>query len=323
MPAFSATSPGKSILFGEHAVVYGQSAIAVPVTQVRAKATVSPLIGSPAGDIWVKSEVTNLDCALSDLPAKHPFAELFAAVLDELQIQRFPALRLYIRSDIPIASGLGSGAAVSAASARALAAFVGRPLSDEQVSRVAYRVDQIYHGAPSGIDNTVIAYAQPIFYVRGEPFTRLEVGQPFTLVIGNTGDASPTAAVVGDLRARWQANPQPYEQIFAAVGAIAREARKNIEKGVIEALGSLMTRNHALLQELDVSSDALDRLVKAAVEAGAFGAKLCGGGRGGNMIALVDPISAERAAQALRAAGAVSTITTTVQPTQQDAHDDH
>ena len=52
---------------------------------------------------------------------------------------------------------------------------------------MAYRVDQHYHGTPSGIDNTVIAYAQPVFFIRGQPFERLCVGQPFTVVIGNTG----------------------------------------------------------------------------------------------------------------------------------------
>ena len=319
MPAVSATAPGKSILFGEHAVVYGQPAIAVPVTQVRAKAVVTPAVGAPAGQIWLVAEAVGLDCALSDLPADHPLAVVVAAVAEEIAAQegrpfaRFPALRLQITSTIPIASGLGSGAAVSAAAARALAAFVGRPLSDEQVSRVAYRVDQIYHGTPSGIDNTVIAYAQPVFFIRGEPFQRLRVGRPVTLVIGNTGVSSPTGAVVGDLRARSQADPHSYEPRFEAIGAIVRQARRCLEEGPPEALGPLMTRNHSLLQELDVSSPALDRLAEAALAAGAGGAKLCGGGRGGNMIALADPASAPHIAEALRSAGAVDTIVTTVE----------
>lgn len=312
MPAISATAPGKSILFGEHAVVYGQPAIAVPVMQVRAKATVSPAIGAAPGQIWIKAEEIGLDCPLSDLPGEHPLAVVVSAAAEELKISRFPALRLNIRSDIPIASGLGSGAAVSAAAARALAAFAGAPLSDEQVSRVAYKVDQIYHGTPSGIDNTVIAYAKPIFFIRGAPFERLQVSQPFTLVIGNTGIASSTAAVVGDLRARWQAEPQPYERLFAEIGAVSREARQLIEAGPVEALGPLMARNHALLQALDVSCPELDLLVEAAAAAGASGAKLCGGGRGGNMIALAAPERAQTIAQALVDAGAVNTIITTV-----------
>jgi len=73
-----------------------------------------------------------------------------------------------------------------------------------------------------------------------------------------------------------------------------------------------MTKNHSLLQQLDVSSPALDRLVQAALAAGALGAKLCGGGRGGNMLALVKPELSEIVADALKNAGAAHTITTSV-----------
>jgi mevalonate kinase len=100
--------------------------------------------------------------------------------------------------------------------------------------------------------------------------------------------------------------------LFDEVGAIALAARERIEQGPVEDLGPLMTRNHALLQEISVSSPELDRLVDFALAAGALGAKLCGGGRGGNMIALVDPQNALPVAQALERAGAASTITTTV-----------
>ncbi len=315
MPAISATAPGKIILFGEHAVVYGQPAIAVPVTQVGAKVTVHADPTAAPGQVHLTAEDIGLNCALSDLPEDHPFAVLLAAVAEQLGLPRLPALRLHIRSSIPIAAGLGSGAAVSAAAARAISAFVGHPLDDDQVSNIAYRVDQVYHGTPSGIDNTVIAYAQPIFYVRGQPFERLCLNHPVTLVIGNSGIASSTGAVVGDVCARWQVNPQPYEELFEEVGAVVRQARQVMESGEAGDLGPLMTKNHALLQALDVSSPALDRLVDAALAAGAGGAKLCGGGRGGNMIALANPEDAARIAQALQAAGAVNTIITTVQIT--------
>ena len=312
MPAFSASAPGKVILFGEHAVVYNRPAIAAPVTQVQARASVTADLGAPNGRVLIQASDIHMERTLQDLPAEHPFVITIAAVQETAGIKHLPALRLNIHSTIPIAAGLGSGAAVSVAIARALSAFLGRPLTDEQVSAVAYRVDQKYHGTPSGIDNTVIAYAQPIFFVRGQPFERLHTGQPFTLVIGNTGVSSPTKTVVGDVRQRWQADPPRYEALFDAIGAIARQARALIEHGPVEALGPLMDQNQALLQELDVSSAALDRLVSAARSAGALGAKLCGGGRGGNMIALVRPEQAETVAAALQAAGAVHTITTQV-----------
>lgn len=312
MPAAAAYAPGKIILFGEHAVVYGRPAIAVPVTQVRAKATVFADPSGPEGRVQIEAPDIGLHTSLDELPSDHPFALAVNGVKDTLQIIHLPALRLRVTSTIPIASGLGSGAAVSAAVARALSGFLGMPLADEQVSAIAYRVDQKHHGNPSGIDNTVIAYAQPVFFVRGQPFERILVHQPFTIVIGNSGVSSPTREAVASVRALWQADPETYERVFDSIGAVARLARQYIEQGQPEQLGPLMTENHALLQTLTVSSPELDSLVETALRAGALGAKLCGAGRGGNMLALVTPDTAERVAAALRAAGAVNSITTVI-----------
>jgi len=311
MPAVSASAPGKIILFGEHAVVYGRPAIAVPVTQVRAKVTVTANPKGSAGQVRIVARDIGLEEDLDRLPVDHPLVLAVTGVMEQLSVDRLPALVMQIASTIPIASGLGSGAAVSAAIARGLSAFLGRPLSDDQVSAIAYRVDQKYHGTPSGIDNTVIAYAQPVFFMRGTPFQRLNTARPFTVVIGNTGIASPTSQTVGDVRRKWQKDPHTYEQWFDQIGELALQARSAIETGAVETLGPLMNRNHELLQALDVSSPELDRLTGAATAAGASGAKLCGGGRGGNMICLAAPQTAPEIAQALVRAGAVSTIITT------------
>lgn len=312
MPAVSASAPGKIILFGEHAVVYGRPAIAVPVTQVRAKVTVTADPRGAPGQVQIIASDIGLEAQLSALPQDHPLVLAVASTLETLGIERLPALRLQISSTIPIASGLGSGAAVSTAIARGLSAFVGHPLTDEQVSQIAYHVDQKYHGTPSGVDNTVIAYAQPVFFMRGMPFKRLCAAKPFTVVIGNTGESSPTSETVGDVRRKWQVDPQTYEPLFDQIGELAMQARDAIETGEVEALGPLMTRNHALLQTLNVSSPELDQLTNAALAAGAGGAKLCGGGRGGNMICLATPESAAEIAQALTRAGAIGTIITTI-----------
>ncbi len=312
MPAITTTAPGKVILLGEHAVVYDRPALAVPVTQVYAKATVSPDISAPQGRVWINAKDIGLSTNLADLPADHPFAVTASSVLETLGITRFPALKLQIISTIPIAAGLGSGAAVAVAMARALAAFVGRSLTPAQASAIAYRTDQCYHGTPSGIDNTVVAYAHPIFFKRSQPFELLPIASPFTLVIANSGPARPTGEVVADVRAAWQKDPARLDALFDQIAEIANQARIELETGNIPALGSLMTRNHALLQQLTVSSPVLDRLVDAAIHAGAFGAKLSGGGRGGNMLALVAPEQAQPVADALTQAGAVNILITQV-----------
>lgn len=319
MTAIAASAPGKVILFGEHAVVYVRPAIAVPVTQVQARATVTARLHAPAGEVQIQAPGIQLDCRLDTLPAGHPLAIGLEEVRAALGISRFPAMTIRIQSTIPVASGLGSGAAVTVALVRAVAGFLGQPLADEQVNAIAFSVEKTHHGTPSGIDNTVITYNRPVYFVRGLPIEKLCVPVAFTLLIGDTGVQSPTGAVVGDVRARWQVHPERYEQLFDEAGAIAQEGREVIENGRPGGLGALLDHNHHVLQMLGVSSPDLDRLVDAARRAGALGAKLSGGGRGGNMIALVADEDSAVIRQALMDAGAVQVISTRVAPDAQPA----
>jgi len=305
----SASAPGKIILFGEHAVVYGRPALAVPVTDVQANATVTE---NRLGTIRIEAPGIGLNADLQALSPIHPLAAVTRAVLGALGIVHPPSFTMRIESTIPIASGLGSGAAVSVAAIRALALFLGYVMPDEKVSTLAFELEKLHHGTPSGIDNTVITYAKPVYFLKGCPVETFHPSVPFTIVIGDTGVPASTKESVWDVRELWQADPVRFEKMFDVVGEIVRQARVAIERGVIMDLGLLMDRNHSLLQEITVSSQMLDRLVDAARSAGALGAKLSGSGRGGNMIALVKPKSARIVAEALVAAGAKRTITTHV-----------
>jgi mevalonate kinase len=305
----SASAPGKIILFGEHAVVYGRPALAVPVMQVHADVEISDSHGA---GIWVDAPDISLHAELSALPPTHPLATAIISTLKAVGISSPPALKIQVSSTIPVASGLGSGAAVSVAIIRALSSLVNHPLSDDKVNALAYEIEKLHHGTPSGIDNTVITYAKPVYFVRGQPIQTFSVARAFTIVIGDTGRAAPTKKSVGDVRKLWEVDKSRWEAVFDKVGEIVLDARKAIESGKWERLGALMDSNHALLQEMTVSSPELDRLVLAAKAAGAEGAKLSGGGRGGNMIALVKPEDADKVASALLSAGARHTIVTTV-----------
>lgn len=315
MPAISASAPGKIILFGEHAVVYDRPAIAVPVTQVKAKAIVMANPAGQPGEVQIDAPGIDLYSQLNELISGHPLRLLIDHLIEALNIPTLPALQLRITSNIPIAAGLGSGAAVSVAVIRALSEFLGHPLPTEEISKLAYLAEKIYHGTPSGIDNTVISYCQPIFFTRGKPFEVLKLAEPFTLIIADSGQRSLTAEVVADVRNKWQKYPTQHEKIFDAIGDITNQARYFLENGPIESLGPLMTTNHHYLQEMDISSLELDYLVKTAKNVGASGAKLSGSGRGGNMIALVDSENASQVAEALQKAGAVRIITTHLCPT--------
>ncbi len=314
MPAVSASAPGKAILLGEHAVVYGCPAIAVPVNQVEARAVVQAAPLQPRGWMHLHSPQVDLDSDLDRLPADHPLRVLVEMLRQELGIPAFPALTLRIRATIPPAAGLGSGAAVSVAVLRALSTFIGHPLPDERVCHLAYQIEKLYHGTPSGIDNTVITYNRPIYYQREQPMGLLRVHQPFTLIVADTGVQSSTRETVGDVRRWYEQDPAHYQSLFDQIRSIVEEARRIIEKGDPQQLGPLMYRDHALLQEIGVSSPELDTLVSAARAAGASGAKLCGGGRGGNMIALPRPGEEDALAQVLLDAGARRAFLTRIAP---------
>jgi len=249
---------------------------------------------------------------LDKLAPSHPLAATVRNTLHELKFDSLSGVTVLIRSSIPVASGLGSGAAVSVAIIRALANHLKTDLTDEQVSALAYETEKLYHGTPSGIDNAVVTYARPVYFVKGQPIETFQVKKPFTIVIGDTGIPASTKESVRDVRVQHHKRPERYETLFAAIGSIASTARQLIEGGMPESLGPLMHENHALLRSMKVSSPELDHLVEAARDAGALGAKMSGGGRGGNMIALVQPKKAKVVAKALKDAGATNTITTKI-----------
>ncbi len=304
-----ASAPGKIILFGEHAVVYGRPALAVPVMQVYADVDVSD---SPDQGVWIDAPAVKLHAELNTLPSDHPIASTIHNLFFLFRISPFPNLHIKISSTIPVASGLGSGAAVTIALARALSTHLRRAMKDEDVNAFTYEIEKIHHGTPSGIDNTVITYAKPVYFVKGQPIETFKVGQPFTFVIADTGIPAPTNESVGDVRRLWLSDTPHWEAVFDKVGEVSFAARCAIEVGMYEWLGELMHQNHALLQELTVSSPELDTFVKTARAAGALGAKLSGGGRGGNMIALVKSEVADTVALALREAGAKNIIITPI-----------
>lgn len=305
----TASAPGKIILFGEHAVVYGRPAIAVPVAQLHAEAAIEP---AHNGAVWVDAADIGRQYHLDRAPADDPIAAIIRLACEHFKAPP-KGFRLYVHSTIPVARGLGSGAAVSVAVAHALAGFFQKKVSKEELSELAFQVERLHHGTPSGIDNTVIAFEEPVYFVRGEPIQSFRVARPFRIAIADTGVPAPTKVAVGDVRRVWEADRARYDALFDKVGEIARSARTAIETGRVDQIGPLMNENQALLREMGVSSAEIEKLVQAALRAGAGGAKLSGGGRGGNIIALVEDATRAKVEKALREAGAVNVILTRIE----------
>lgn len=299
------SAPAKIILFGEHAVVYGHPALAVPVSSLRAEAQ------AEFNHDKLTIIARDLDNKVIKFDGEDPLAETVRLTLQKLNIKA-PQASIAVQSNIPIASGLGSGAAITTVIVRALCELTQRPLSLEDTNALVYEVEKIHHGTPSGIDNTVVVYEQPIYFVRNQPIQPINNAIPFTLLIANTGKSALTKVAVGDVRKLFESEPERIQPLLEKIGSIAKDARQAMQRGDIDQLGKLMFANHELLQQLTVSSPELDKLVEAAKKAGALGAKLSGGGRGGNMITLVTEETKSGVRQALLDASAVQVYETTV-----------
>jgi hydroxymethylglutaryl-CoA reductase len=236
---------------------------------------------------------------------KHPgsFLQSLELILQRLELtDRQLTIRVY--PNLPRANGLGGSAALAVAVIRALDRHCALGLTDQQVCALSYECERVAHGTPSGIDNTVATYGQPLLFQRGEPpvIEPLQFAKPLPMVIGLSGVESLTARTVGRVREAWQRNKQLYERIFDEIDSLAMQGIKALQAWDLQQFGELMNICQGQLNALQVSSWELEEMIQVARANGAVGAKLTGGGGGGAMIALC-PDDPGRVARALQQAG--------------------
>ncbi len=268
---------GKVILIGEHAVVYGVPALAAGlergVTATATPAAATSLACAPWGTEDALGGDGDLARALTAVVEAHPDA--------------LPPLRVEAEVALPAGAGLGCSAALGVAVIRALDAAVGREASDAEIAERSMAWERVFHGNPSGLDNTMAAYGGVASYVRGQPPERLDVRRPLRLVIGDSGEPSSTKTMVESVARQRERDAAKFDKALAAIATLSSNARLAIEAGDSHALGQLMDLNQHLLSAWMLSTTALEDMIGAAREAGAEGAKLTGAGGGGCMIALV------------------------------------
>ena len=277
---------GKTILFGEHFVVYGLAAIA------------SALGSSTIAEVRV---VEGIGWTVNDQrPAtpgykKTKYQEAMQSiknVIDYLKIDtESRKLEISFAGDLFAASGVGASAAQCTSLSRALNETFNLKLNDEGINEAAYEGEKAYHGTPSGIDNTASTYGGLIWFVKNlsggkNTMELLQSPVKMLLVIANSGVTASTAEVVSEVRHLKEENPDKFEKIFHEYKILAEQAKKALLKGDITSIGNLMNQNHKLLQKITVSGKVNDKLVDIALENGAIGAKMTGTGRGGLVIAL-------------------------------------
>jgi mevalonate kinase len=322
----TATAPGKVILFGEHAINRGQPALAAAVG-IYARCRVTPAaqpgyrLRSGAWEELVDAATlmalaAEVDARLADAdydairrlaagdyfaPAKYILASIAAHGLPG-------ALGLEWESDIPRSFGLGSGGAAFTAMVAAVSEMLPDQPSLAQRAAWAHRGDIVAHGGvASALDTQTSLHGGVIRLTQENPGQGMAEPLPYasglSVVIGNTRVEAATSEINGRVR-RWLAEqPRRRMAYFEAIGTLARTAIPLLEQGEWAELGRLLSLNQLLLEKIGVSCPEIDTLIDAALEAGAWGAKLSGSGGGGIMIALVPAESQQNVAQAIADAG--------------------
>lgn len=279
---------GKTILFGEHFVVYGLPAIASALGSFT-----TAEINVVGGNGWIINDQRPATPGYKK--KKHDEAmQSVQNVIDHLNINtKDQKLEITFAGDLIAASGVGASAAQCTSLARALNIKFDLKLDDEKINQAAYEGEKAYHGTPSGIDNTASTYGGLIWFVKNlsggkNTMDLLQTPEKIPLVIANSGITASTTEVVADVRRLKEENPNKFEKIFDEYKNLAGEAKEALIKGDIITIGSLMNQNHKLLQNITVSGEVNDKLVEVSIKNGAIGAKMTGTGRGGLVIALVE-----------------------------------
>ncbi len=278
---------GKTILFGEHFVVYGLPSIVSALgTYTTAEVKVVK------GNGWTVNDQRPATPGYKEqkyIDAMQSIANIINHLKVDIENQR---IEISFAGDLIAASGVGASAAQCTSLARGLSETFNLNLDDEKINEAAYEGEKAYHGTPSGIDNTASTYGGLIWFrnlgAGKNTMDRLQSPRKMLIVIANSGITASTTEVVADVRRLREENPEKIEKVFGEYKNLAEAAKKALLKGDIATIGNLMNQNHEMLQQITVSGEINDELVEIALENGAVGAKLTGTGRGGLVIGLAE-----------------------------------
>ena len=295
------SASGKIILLGEHAVVYGRPAIALPIP-LAVEATVRKYPSSEGQGVDIVIPRWGLEqkvhAGMQGLPG------ILGNILGRLNLLN-EHMSIEVFPHVPRAMGLGGSSALAVAILRAVDHAFTLDLGNETINALAFECEKAAHGTPSGVDNTVATYGTPLIYRRVDEtpkFESLTLSEPLELVVGITGKESLTADAVARVRKAWQQYPDRYEAVFDQVEDVTNAGREALITGNLEEIGELMNLCHGYLNALQLSTPELEELIHIARKNGALGAKLTGGGVGGSMIALC-PDNKHSVQHAMQAAG--------------------
>lgn len=267
------SAPGKLMLMGEHAVVYGYPCMVTAVDQ----------------RLYVSAERTNNSRLSLDVPQSADTRFLEAAIAKFFATQgdflRDRGVSLSVKSEFTSKVGLGSSSAVTVATLKALSTIFERPLTNREIFDLAYQVTLDIQGVGSGFDIAAATYGGTLYFKKGgEVIEPLPHAVP--LVVGYTGVKADTPTLVKMVMSKREQYPEKVDRIFEAVGKLVLQGKEALLACDWAKLGKLMNFDQEYLRDLGISSEKLEALISAAKEAGAWGSKLSGAGGGDCMIAL-------------------------------------
>lgn len=306
-------APGKIILVGEHAVVYGKTAIAMPIDiGVRiAFSRIDAKHPSEQGPLFrgvgalAMNEIYFKDASFGPRVLKEAVQYLFDAFGPEVA-----DLKVVVDGALPLGHGLGSSAAFSVAMIKGMARAFSQNLSTSQLKEHALAMETIFHGRPSGIDHSVIIEGCAIGYQRMNnacEYWPISLKQNLKFIIGFSGPHDGTLKAVSALSSRVNRHPKLYGRIFDGLDDIAKESEDALRSGQLARLGELMNMAQGLLNAMSISTPQVEKICAIARAHGALGAKLTGAGGGGAVIALMDGHETQ-VLQALREQGIMAFV---------------
>ncbi|MBS9334811.1 mevalonate kinase [Fructobacillus sp. M1-13] len=288
----------KAILIGDHAVVYNQPAVAIPLLDLQVTARFQPLEAGQT--IILAGEAMELSDLGADLEG---IRQLIVALLKDYQLTSTGFL-LEVESIIPQERGFGASAALATAITRAFFDWQGKKVAKETLQTYTSLAENISHGSPSGIDAATVSSSEPVWF-ENKQIATFETSLNATLVLADTGVRGQTVRAVNIVKEQLKNHYNESWRAIEHLGELAFAVREALQENDPATLGQLFTSAHHDLQALQVSHPKLDQLVATAIKAGALGAKLTGSGIGGAMLALAsNDNEAKRIAEALREAGA-------------------
>ena len=267
---------GKLILIGEHSVVYGHPAIAIPFTGGMVETTVSP------SQSWVID--SNLFHSSKD--ALHNDHRHLKALIDRLQeALDLPPLRLKIESSLPVAAGLGSSAALATSITKAIFEYKDISISEQQLFDYVQYAEQIAHGNASGIDALITITNNAYLFTKDGTREIRQLSFDGFLIIGNSNETSSTKQAVSNVKNKYDQGGKSY---INQLGKLTKAFDKALTLEDIIKLGQIMDEAERNLAKLGLETKTLQTMIQLAKSSGALGAKLTGAGLGGCVIALTD-----------------------------------